>query len=243
MDASWAWVKPRDVVSAKFAPITTAPLRLALVSVEPARFPPVRLAPLRLALVSVRGIQRRIGEILPAQVPAGQVVCPQTDALQVLRLEAGGGRELGLGEAPRRGVREVCPHDHRPTQVGIGQRRASQIPAGQIGPVRLAPVSVEEDRCAGEILPAEVPAGQVVSPQSDALQVLGLVTSGGLELCPGEATRRGVGEGHPRHRGPGQVGPGQRRARQRRVGEIGPGRLALVKSFSSSNRSRQRNCA
>ena len=60
-------MKPRDVVSPKFAPVTTAPLRLALVSVEALRFALARLAPLRLAFVSVDNTGC-VGEVGPAQV-------------------------------------------------------------------------------------------------------------------------------------------------------------------------------
>ena len=47
MDASCAWVNPRDVVSANEAPVTTAPVRLALVSVEESRYALVRFCPLK----------------------------------------------------------------------------------------------------------------------------------------------------------------------------------------------------
>ena len=70
----------------------------------------------------------RVGEILPTEVPAGQVVAPQPDALQVLRLIASGGRELRLGEP-----RDVVSPNEAPVTTA---------------PVRLALVSVEESRCA-----------------------------------------------------------------------------------------------
>ena len=55
-----------------------------------------------------RVIKTRVGEIVPTKVPAGQVIWPQPDALQVLRLIARGGHELRLGEPPRHPERGAC---------------------------------------------------------------------------------------------------------------------------------------
>ncbi len=126
-----------------------------------------RLAPARLASVSVewqKVQQLCTGEILPAEVPAAEVVTPQSDALQVLRLVAGRGVELRLGEA-----RDVVSWKLPPS------------PPPRSGWHWSASSSCRD--CAGEILPAEVPAGEVVAPQSDALQVLRLVTGGGASCA------------------------------------------------------------
>ena len=181
---------PVSVEPYRYSPVRLAPLRLALVSVEPPRSALVRFCPLKSqpvrslprsripasswpdnwrstswALVKPRdGVSTKLpplppphsgwhwsassnrdcaGEILPAEVPAGQIVANQSDPLQILRLVTGGGLKLPWVK-PSEWYPKVRPRDHRPGQVGIGQRRVIQIRAG-------------------EILPAEVPAGQVVS--------------------------------------------------------------------------------
>ena len=133
------------------------------------------------ALFSRRGIKIRIDEIGPRQVGIGQRrgselvrFCPlksqpvrllALDALQVLRSIASGGRAAPWVN-PRNVVSATSPRHHRPRQIGIGQRRDQ---------IRVR-----------EILPTEVPAGQVVGEQTDALQVLRLIASGGRELRLGE---------------------------------------------------------
>ena len=77
--------------------VTIGPARLALVSVEALQSALVRLAPLRLAWVSVESSQLARVRFCPLKSRAGQAVAPQTDALQVLRLVTGGGRQAGRG--------------------------------------------------------------------------------------------------------------------------------------------------
>ena len=85
----------------------------------------------------------RVGEILAAEVPAGEVIILEYNSAEVFRLIALGRVELGRRE-PRRGL------------------------IAKAGPVTTAPVrsafeSVESDQVGvGEILPTEVPAGEVI---------------------------------------------------------------------------------
>ena len=104
--------------------------------------------------------------------------------------------------------REICPG-----QVGIGEIRILQVNAGEISAGQIRVVHCREPQNGVlEILPAEVPAREVVASKTHVFQVLGLVVDRGVELLLSETA--GVCEPCSRHNRPSQVGVGQVRRRQ-----------------------------
>ena len=67
----------------------------------------------------------------------------------------------------------------------------------------------------------EIPIGQIIAMQSDALQVFRLVTGGGLKLGLRDASPGLAVEGGPGDNGAGQVGVSQVRRIQTCIREIG----------------------